>query len=59
MEAIFDFSLSVMSESVHISSAELLDTKNVGVAFGMSSLSSIEAEILKFFICTSGYGGHL
>ena len=37
----------------------LLDPENVGVAFGISSLSGIEAEILRYFICTSGYGGHL
>ena len=48
-----------MSESVHIGSVALMDNKNVGVAFGISSLSSIEAEILRYFICTSGIGGHL
>ena len=48
-----------MSESVHTSLIELLDAGNVGVAFGISSLSSIEAEISRYFISTSGFGGHL
>ena len=48
-----------MSESVHTSPAELLDPENVGVALEISLLSSKEAEILRYFICTSGNGGHL
>jgi len=31
----------------------------VGVAVEISLLSCIEAEILRYFISTSGYGGHL
>ena len=45
MAAIFDLSLILISRSILISSIVLLDTKNVGVAVGMSFLSSIEAEI--------------
>ena len=59
MAAIFDLSLTPMSESVHTSPTELLDPETVDVAFGISLLSSIEAEILRYFICTSGNGGHL
>ena len=33
MAAIFDLSVTRMSDSVHISSAVLLDPENVGVAF--------------------------
>ena len=54
---IFDLLVTRMSESVPTSPAALLDPENV--AFGISSLSSIETEILRYFICTSGYGGHL
>ena len=46
-----------MSESVH-TRAVLLDPENVGVAFGISLLSCIEAEILRYSICTPGIGGH-
>ena len=46
MAAIFGLPVTRMSESVHISSAVLLDPEIVGVAFGISSLSSIEAEIM-------------
>ena len=38
---------------------ELLDPENVGVAFGVSLQFSIDAEIMRYFICTSGNGGHL
>ena len=48
-----------MSDSVHKSPTELLDAENVGVAFEISLLSRIEAEILRYFICTSGNGGHI
>jgi hypothetical protein len=48
-----------MSESVHISLVKLLDHENGGVAFGISLLSSIEAELLRYFVPTSGNGGHL
>ena len=59
MATIFDLPLTWMSESVHIGSTELLDTENVGVAFGILLLFSVVAEILSYFICTSGNGGHL
>ena len=59
MAAIFDLSLSVMSESVHICPAVLLGPETVGVAFGISLLSRIEAEILRYFMCTSGNSDHL
>ena len=59
MAAIFDLPLTPLSESVHISSTELLDPEVVGVAFGISLLPGIEAEILRYFICTFGNGGHL
>ena len=48
-----------MSESINTSPAVLLDPENVGVAFGVSLLSCLEAEILRYFICTSGIGGDL
>ena len=59
MAAIIDLSLTPMSEGVHNSPTELLDPENVSVDFGISLLYSIEAEILRYFICTSGNGGHL
>ena len=59
MAAIYDLSVTRMSESVHTCPAVLLDPENVGVAFGIASLSSVEAEVLRYFICTSGIGGHL
>ena len=59
MAAIFDLSLTPMSESVHTSSAMLADLENVGVAFGISLLFRVEADILRYFMCTSGNGGHL
>ena len=54
MAPISDLPLTLMSESVHPSITELLYPENVGVAFGFSLLSSIEAEILRYLICTSG-----
>ena len=59
MAAIFHLPLTSTSESVHSSPTELLDPENVDVAFGISLLSCIEAEILRYFICTCGNGGHL
>ena len=59
MAAIFDLPLIPMSDSVHTRFTELQDSENVDVAFGISLLSSIEAEILRYGICTSGNGGHL
>ena len=54
----FDLPLTPTSESVHTSSAVLADLENVGEAFGMSLLSH-KLEILRYFISTSGNGGHL
>ena len=45
MAVIFDLPLTPMSERVHTSTNELLDPENVGVAFVISLLSSVEAEI--------------
>ena len=59
MAAIFDLPLTPMSESVHTTTAKLLEPENVGLAVGISLLTSIEAEILRYFICTCGNGGHL
>ena len=59
MAVIFDLPLTPMSERFHISPMQLLDPENVGVAFGLPLLSSIEAALLRYFICTSGNGGHL
>ena len=39
--------LTPMSENIHTSSAVLANLENVGVAFGISLLSCIEAEILR------------
>ena len=55
MAAIFDLPLTPMLDSVHTSPTELLDPENVGVAFEISLLFSIEAEILRRFISTSGF----
>ena len=54
MAAIFDLLVTRMSESVHTSPSALLDPENVGTAFGISSLSSTEVEILRDFTSTSG-----
>ena len=59
MAANFDLSLTPILDSGHTSPTELLDHENVGEALGFPLLSSIEAEILRYFICTSGNGGHL
>ena len=48
MAAIFNL-VTRMLVSVHICPAVLLDPEIVGVAFGISSLSCIEAEILHHF----------
>ena len=45
MAAIFDLSVTRMSESVHTISAVLLDPENVGVALGILLISCLEAEI--------------
>ena len=59
MAAICDLPVTRMSKSVHTSPAVLLDPENVGVVFGISLLSCLEAEIVRYFICTSGNGGFL
>ena len=59
MAAIFDLQVTQISESVHTSPVVLLYPEIVGVAFEISSLSSKEAEILRYFIWTSGNGGYL
>ena len=38
---------------------ELLDPVNVSGVFGISFVAGIEAEMLRYFICASGNGGHL
>jgi hypothetical protein len=56
MAAIFDFPLSLTSDSVHCSLIVLLDPENTGLAVGISLLSCIQAEIcvaLTCFISTS------
>ena len=58
MVAISNSPLTSMLDSVHTSPTELLDPEIVGVVFGISLLSGIEAQILHYFICTSGDGGH-
>jgi len=57
--AIFGILVTLMSESVHTSPGVLLDYENVGVAFEISLLSNVEAEITHYSICTSGNGGNL
>ena len=42
---IFDLPVTLMSDCVHTSSAVLVDTENVGGAFGTSLLSCVKAEI--------------
>ena len=56
---IFDYSQIHTSSSLRNSLVLLPDPINMGIAVGISSLSSIEAEILRYSICTSGIGGHL
>ena len=48
MAAIFNLPLTPTSESVHIIPAVLLDRENVGVAFEVSLLSYVRAEIYVF-----------
>ena len=49
-----------MSGSVHIIPAVLLDPENRGVAFGISLVSCIEAEMFRFFShLLLVNGGHL
>jgi len=55
MAAIFDLSLTPMSDSIHTSPAVLLDPKHVDVAFGILLIALIKAEILHCFIATSGF----
>lgn len=45
MTAIFDLLLSLVLDSDHIGNIVLLDPENIGVAFGISSLSDVGAEI--------------
>ena len=59
MVAIFFLPLNLISESVRISSAVLVDLENVGVAFGFSLLSCSEAENLRYFIYFSDNGDQL
>jgi hypothetical protein len=54
--AIFDLTLIQM---LNTSSAVLVNLDNVGVIFRISLLSIIDAEILRYFVVTSGNGGHL
>ena len=55
----FDLPLIPTSESVLTSSVVLADLENVVDGFGISLPSYIEAEILRYFISTSGNDGHL
>ena len=59
LTAFFDLTRTPMSKSIHTNSAVLADLNNMGIAFGISLLSFIEAEILRYFIVTSGNGDHL
>ena len=54
MAAIFNLLLTPMSEIVHTSSAVLADLENVCAAFGILLITNREAELLRYFICTSG-----
>ena len=59
MAAMFDLLVIQTSESNHTRFTMLQNPENVSLAVGISLLSSIEVEILHYFICTSGNGGHL
>ena len=59
MAAMFDLPVTPTSESMHTGITVLLEPENVGVVFEIPLLSRIEAEILRYFIRTFGYGGHL
>jgi len=49
-----------LPDSAHnIGPIVLLDLENVGVDVEIAVLFCIEAEILRYFLSTSGYGGHL
>ena len=54
MAAIFYLPLTLMSESVPIILAVLLEPDIVGVAFGIPLLVCLKAEILRYFPSTSG-----
>ena len=59
MASIFDLPHTPMSESVHTSPTELLNSENVGVAVGIFLISGIEAELLRFSFVLPVLGGHL
>ena len=48
MAAIFDLPLTLMSESVHFNFTVLVNLEHVGVAFRISLLSCLQAEINVF-----------
>ena len=59
MTAIIDLPFIPITESVHALYAVLPDPENVGEAFETPLLSSIVADILRYFRCTSGNGSHI
>ena len=59
MAAMFDLPVTPTSEIIYISSSVLLDPENVGVAFGISLLSCVQAEIFIIEYVLPVNGGHL
>jgi hypothetical protein len=59
MAAIFYLPITPMSNSVHNSLTDLLDPEDMGAAFWISLLCSLEDEILRYSIGISGNGDHL
>jgi len=59
MEAIFDLPLTLTSESILLGTDVLLDTENVGVVVGISSLSSVITKMYVITYSLKGDGGHL
>ena len=59
MYAIFDSSQIHTSSSLCSSLVLLPYPENLDIAFGISLLSSIETEIVRYFRCISGNGGLL
>ena len=57
--AIFDLPVTSTSKRIHTSPIVLLDPENVGVGFGISLLSCIQAEIYDIAYVLPVNGGHV
>ena len=59
MAIIFDLLVTSTSERIHTSPAMLLDPENVRVAFGISLISCLQAEIYVMVYALPVFGGLL